>query len=188
MKACLLVAGLLISFIGFTQEKVLPKLKGGTKMQYLANVNGQEIPVGFKIDSIAGDYLKIGWSVEGYGEGAWVMKQKSLQSATGSLSENPEPGVELVLPDDKAQLILSKDQLGTVIKDKKLKHNNVEFTVVAPSAENAFKVSDKTVDAIYLESADKSSKLWILNNPALPFILKIVGNTGGPDLTMLSVD
>jgi len=188
MKACLLVAGLMISLVGFTQEKVLPKLKGGTKMQYLANVNGQEIPVGFKIDSIAGDYLKIGWSVEGYGEGAWIMKQKSLQSATGSLSENPEPGVELVLPDDKIQLVLSKDQWASIIKDKKFKHNNVDFTLVPGSADNGFKVGDKAVDVLYLESGDKSSKLWILNNAALPFVLKIVGNTGGPDLTMLSVD
>ena len=100
-------------------------------MQYLANVNGQEIPVGFKIDSIAGDYLKIGWSVDGYGEGAWIMKQKSLQSASGSLGDNPEPGVEQVLPDDKDSIGFIKGSVGNVIKDKKLKHNNVEFTVVA---------------------------------------------------------
>src|SRR5688572_14290279 len=136
MKACLLVAGLMISLVGFTQEKVLPKLKGGTKMQYLANVNGQEIPVGFKIDSIASDYLKIGWSVEGYGEGAWIMKQKSLQSATGSLGENPQPGVDQVVPDDKTQLVLSKDQWAAITRDKKLKHNNVEFSVAAPAAGN----------------------------------------------------
>ena len=188
MKACLLVAGLMISLAGFAQEKFLPAVKGGTKMQYVANVNGQDIPVGFKIDSIAPDYLKIGWSVEGYGEGAWVMKQNSLQSATGSLGENPEPGVEQVLPDDKTQLVLSKDQWGTVAKDKKLKHNNVEFSVVAPAAENAFKVGEKPVDVVYLESADKSSKLWILNSPTLPLIVKVVGNTGGPDLTLLSLD
>ncbi|HTE28114.1 hypothetical protein [Flavitalea sp.] len=188
MKACLLVAGLMISLIGFTQDKFVPNVKGGTKMQYLANVNGQEIPVGFKIDSMAADYLKIGWSVEGYGEGAWIMKQKSLQSSSGSVSENPEPGVDLVLPDDKAQLIISKDQWGTVTKDKKLKHNNVEFTVVGSAADNDFKVGDKSVDVIYLESPDKASKLWILNNAALPLMVKVVGNMGGPDLTLLSIN
>jgi hypothetical protein len=188
MKVCLLVAGLMISLAGLAQERFLPAVKGGTKMQYLANVNGQEIPVGFKIDSMAADYLKIGWSVEGYGEGAWIMKQKSLQSATGSLGENPEPGVEQVLPDDKSQLVLSKDQWASIGKDKKVKHNNVEFAVVPPAAENDFKVGDKSVDVIYLESADKASKLWILNNAALPLIVKVVGNTGGPDLTLLSLN
>ena len=120
--------------------------------------------------------------------GAWIMNQKSLQSGTGSLGDNPQPGVDQVVPDDKTQLVLSKDQWAAITRDKKLKHNNVEFSVADPAAGSEFKVGDKSVDVIYLESADKSSKLWVLNNPAFPLIAKVVGNTGGPDLTMLSIN
>ena len=116
------------------------------------------------------------------------MNQKSLQSGTGSLGDNPQPGVDQVVPDDKTQLVLSIDQWAAITRDKKLKHNNVEFSVAAPAAGSEFKVGDKAVDVIYLESADKSSKLWVLNNPAFPLIAKVVGNTGGPDLTMLSIN
>ena len=56
------------------------------------------------------------------------------------------------------------------------------------AADNGFKIGEKPVDVIYLESGDKSSKLWVLNNPALPLMVKIVGNTGGPDFTLLSVE
>ena len=188
MKTCLLFAGLFITVASFSQSKFLPDFKAGSKMQYAAVVNGQEIPVLFTIDSVAAEYLKLGWSVEGYGQGAWVMKKNSLQSATGGMAENPEPGVELVLPDDKAQLILSKDQLAAATKDKKVKHNNVEFNVVPVPAGSEFKLADKVVDVIYLESADKSSKIWVLNNPALPLFLRVVGNTSGPDLNLLTLN
>jgi hypothetical protein len=188
MKACFLFTGLLISLSSFSQTKVLPEVKSGTKMQYTAMVNGQEIPVMFSIDSLALDYLKIGWSVEGYGAGAWIMNKKSLQSANSGMGENPEPGVEQVLPDDKAQLVLSKDQWAAAIKDKKVRHNNSDFNIVALPAGGEFKLKDKVVDAIYLETADKSTKMWVLNNPALPLLVKVVGNTNGPDLTLLTIE
>lgn len=142
----------------------------------------------FSIDSLAADYLKIGWSVDGYGDGAWIMNKKSLQSANSGLGENPEPGVEAVLPDDKAQLILSRDQWASAMKDKKVKHNNTDFNVVAVPAGSEFKLKDKIVDVVYLESADKSAKMWVLNNPSLPLFLKVVGNTNGPDLTLLTME
>lgn len=187
MKGCFLFVGLMISLASFSQGKFLPEVKTGTTMQYLANVNGQEIPVGFKVDSLAAEFLKIVWSVEGYGEGTWIMKKNSLQSATGTLAENPEPGVEVVLPDDKIQLLFSKDQFAMITKDKKVKHNNVDYTVAAASATNEFKLADKAVDVIYLESADKSSKIWALNNAAFPLLVKVLGNANGPDLTLLSL-
>jgi hypothetical protein len=188
MKAFLLFAAIILSVAGFSQSKYLPEVKSGTKMQYLANVNGQEIPVGFKIDSMTSDYLKVGWSVEGYGEGAWIMNKKSLQSGTGGVGENPEPGVEQVIPDDKIQLILSKDQWAALAKDKKVKHNGVDYNVVPAAGDNEFKLGDKVVDVIYLETADKSGKMWVMNNAAFPLLIKSLGNITGPDLTLLSLN
>ena len=187
MKALLLIVMLTVSFASFSQGKFLPEIKTGTKMQYTATVNGEQIPVGFSIDSMLTDYLKIGWSVEGYGEGSWIMNKKSLQSGTGSIAENPEPGVQMVLPDDKVQLIFSKDQWAALAKDKKAKHNNVEFNVATAAAGDEFKLDDKIVDVVYIESAGKTSKIWLLNNPAIPVILKITGNTAGVDLVAMSI-
>lgn len=187
MKSCLIFAALLLTFAGYSQDKVMPNLKTGTKMQAIANVNGQEIPLGLRIDSLMPEYFKLSWSVEGYGDGSWVMKKASLQSGNGGMGENPEPGVETVVPDDKVQFILSKDQWASLMKDKKVKHNGVEYNLVPVAAGNEFKLDNKIVDAVYLESADKSSKLWVLNNPAIPFLLKHSGNANGPDVTILTV-
>jgi len=187
MKSCFLFFGLVISLAGFSQSKFLPEIKNGTSMAYLANVNGQDIPVGFKVDSMAAEFLRIIWSVEGYGEGTWIMNKKSLQSATGTLGDNPQPGVEVVLPDDKIQLLLSRDQFSMLTKDKKVKHNDIEYNVVPASAGTEFKLADKAVDVVYLESADKSSKIWVLNNAAFPLLVKVIGNVNGPDLTLLTL-
>lgn len=187
MKASLFLAALLLTINGFSQDKMMPDFKTGTKVQALANVNGQEIPLGLKIDSLMPEFFKLGWSVEGYGEGSWVMKKTSLQSGTSGMGENPEPGVETVVPDDKIQFIFSKDQWAALTKDKKVKHNGVEYTIMPVAAGNEFKLDNKVVDAIYLETANKNSKLWVLNNPAFPFFLKSVGNPNGPDITVLTV-
>jgi hypothetical protein len=187
MKASLFFAALLVGFTGFSQDKMMPELKTGTKFQAIANVNGQEVPLGLRIDSLVPEFFKLGWSVEGYGEGSWVMKKTSLQSGTGGMGENPEPGVETVVPDDKIQFVFSKDQWAALMKDKKVKHNGVEYNVVPMAAGNEFKLDNKIVDVIYLETADKNAKLWVLNNAAMPFFVKSVGNPNGPDVTILTV-
>ncbi|RYY31112.1 MAG: hypothetical protein EOO04_02500 [Chitinophagaceae bacterium] len=180
---CLFISGSL-----FSQQKFLPTVKSGTKMQYMANVDGQDVPVGFSIDSATADFLKIGWSVEGYGDGTWVMNKKSLESATSSSGENPQPGVEVVLPDDQLMLVLSRQQWKALQDSKKMVHNGTNYVLVPSSSQNELKLGDKSVDVLYVESDNKSSKIWILNNPFLPVMLKVVGNPNGPDLNVLSIN
>jgi hypothetical protein len=188
MKSLLVGVSLLISGTVFSQAKFLPVVKSGTKMQYMAQVEGQDIPLGISIDSASAEYLKIGWSVEGYGDGSWVMKKKSLENATSGVGENPQPGVETVLPDDKAMLVISKDQWNALQKDKKMTHNGTTYMLGEAGTSNELKIGDKVTDAIYVESENKASKIWILNNASLPIMLKVVGNTNGPDLSVMSIN
>lgn len=188
MKSLLLGLSLICSGALFSQTKFLPAVKSGTKMQYLAQVDGQDIPLGISIDSTSAEYLKIGWSVEGYGDGSWVMKKKSLENGTSAVGENPQPGVETVLPDDKIMLVISKDQWNALQKDKKMTHNGTTYLLGEASADNELKIGDKVADVIFAQSENKSSKIWILNNPSLPMMLKVVGNTNGPDLSVMSID
>ncbi len=188
MKSLLFGLCLICSGSLFSQTKFLPAVKSGTKMQYMAQVDGQDIPLGISIDSTSPEYLKIGWSVEGYGDGSWVMNKKSLENGTSAVGENPQPGVETVLPDDKIMLVISKDQWNALQKDKKMTHNGTTYLLGAPAPDNELKLGDKVTDAIYVESENKSSKIWILNNPSLPLMLKVVGNTNGPDLAVMSIN
>jgi len=188
MRTLFLGLSLFISGTLFSQQKFLPDVKSGTKLQYMAKVDGQDVPVGFSIDSATSDFLKIGWSVEGYGDGAWVMNKKSLESATSSSGENPQPGVELVLPDDQLMLVLSRQQWNALKNDKKMAHNGTNYVLVPSSTENELKLGDKAVDALYVESENKSSKMWILNSASLPVMLKVVGNPNGPDLNVMTIN
>ena len=119
MKKFFLLAALLTSLISFSQDSYKPAIKKGSKLKYLAHVDGQDIPMLLSFDSISTTYLKLGWEIDGYGAGSWVMSAKSLESSTSGYWGNPS-----------------------------------------------------------------GTKIWVLNDPAMPLLLKIEGNTKGPDLVV----
>jgi hypothetical protein len=180
---CLLMAGTV-----WAQDKYVPVIKQGTKLAYSAYVDGQTFPCTFSFDSVGTGYIKVGWNVEGFGNGAWVMKSKSLESGVKGLWGQPSPGTDEVLADDKTVLVFSKGQWDQLQKDKKIDFDNQSFTVKTPTEQQQLKIAGKPVDAFFAENAAGSTRIWILNNAAFPVMLKIEGNTLGADLTINSVE
>jgi hypothetical protein len=130
----------------------------------------------------------VGWTVEGYGSGTWVMKSKSLESGTKGYWDQPLVGQQVDLPDDQTVLLFSKAQWDMLQKDKKVIFDQQTFTVKTPSEQQQLKISGKPVDAFYLENPNGATRIWILNNATSPVLLKIEGNTLGADLTLNSVE
>jgi hypothetical protein len=180
---CLLIAG-----SAWAQDKYVPEIKQGTKLAYSAYVNGQTFPVTFSFDSITTGYIKLGWNVEGFGNGTWVMKSKSLESGLKGFWGQPSPGTEEVLADDQAVLVFSKAQWDQLQKDKKIDLDNQSFSVKTPTEQQQLKIAGKAVDAFFAENAAGSTRIWILNNAFFPVMLKIEGNSLGADLTINSVE
>jgi hypothetical protein len=85
-------------------------------------------------------------------------------------------------------VLFSRAQWDMLQKEKKINFDQQTFTVKTAAEQQQLKISGKPVDAWYLESANGSTKLWILNNAASPLMLKIEGNTLGADLTINSVE
>ena len=188
MKKITLALCLLVAVSSWAQEKFTPAIKQGTKLNYSAFVNGQTFPCTFSIDSVDTGYLKVGWAVEGYGSGAWIMKNKSLESAIKGFWGDPSPGTQEEVPDDKSILVFSKAQWEMLQKDNKLNFDQQTFTVKTPSEQQQLKLAGKPVDAFLLENPNGTTRIWILNNAAFPVLLKIEGNTLGADLTINSVE
>jgi hypothetical protein len=180
---CLLMAGAV-----WAQDKYVPVIKQGTKLAYSAYVNGQAFPCTFSFDSVGAGYIKVGWNVEGFGNGTWVMKSKSLESGVKGLWGQPSPGTEEVLADDQTVLVFSKGQWDQLQKDKKIDFDNQSFTVKTPSGQQQLKIAGKPVDAFFAENAAGSTRIWILNNASFPVMLKIEGNNLGADLAINSVE
>jgi hypothetical protein len=188
MKKLLIGLGLFVAVSSFAQDKYSPVIKQGTKLNYSAMVNGQNFPCVFSMDSVAAGYVKVGWSVEGFGSGSWVMKSKSLESGNRGFWSQPSPGTQEDLADDQVVMLFSKAQWDMLQKDNKITFDQQTYTVKTPTEQQELKISGKPVDAYYLESSNGSTHIWILNNAATPLLLKIEGNTLGADLTLNSVE
>jgi hypothetical protein len=188
MKKIIYALCLLAAVPALAQEKYVPAIKQGTTLRYTAYVNGQSFACAFSFDSIATDFMKIGWNIDVLGSGSWVMKSKSLQSGTRRYSGQPSPGMQEELPDDQTVLLLSKAQWESLQKDKKVNYDQQFYTVKAPTPEQQLTVGGKQLDAILLESPDASIHVWILNSAAFPILLKSEGNSVGADLIINAVE
>ncbi|SEN33563.1 hypothetical protein [Niastella yeongjuensis] len=188
MKKILFGLSLFVAASSFAQDKYSPVVKQGTRLNFSAMVNGQTFPCVFSLDSLTAGYVKVGWTVEGFGSGGWVMKSKSLESGNRGFWNQPSPGTVEDMADDQVVVLISKAQWEMLQKDKKINFDQQVYTVKTPTEQQQLKISGKTVDAYYLESANGSTHIWILNNAATPLLLKIEGNTLGADLTLNSVE
>jgi hypothetical protein len=188
MKKIMLGLCLLMALSSMAQEKYAPVIKQGSKMHYSAFLNGQTFPCIFSLDSVTATYAKVGWTVEGFGSGTWIMKSKSLESGVKGYWNQPSPGTDEVLAEDQTAILFSKAQWDMLQKEKKLNFDQQTFTVKTPSEQQQIKLSGKPVDAFLLESPNGSTRIWLLNNAAFPVLLKIEGNSLGADLTINSVE
>lgn len=186
MKKLLLALCLLGSLTTFAQDKVNPGIKKGSRFSYTIYTNGQTIPFTAVVDSLGSDYVKIGWALEGMGTGGWVMKKKSLESANRGYWSQPTAGTDEELPDESTVMILSKAQWNGLQQEKKFSYNDATFTV--KEGAGGLKIGDKTMDAVLAEGPGGNTRLWILNNPAFPALLKVEGNPHGVDMEIITIE
>ena len=181
-----------ISVIAITlhaQEAFNPPIKKGVKLHYTVNTgDGQQLPLLISVDSIAPKYVKLGWNIEGMGAGGWVMKENSLNNATRGWWGEPVAGSDMDIADEQLVLMLSKAQWNAISKDKKTEYDQQNYHVKQPSDQQSLKLNGKTLNVIMLESLNGASRVWVLNNPLFPAILKIEGNPMGIDLWVTSID
>lgn len=170
-KNLLLGVGLLVAASSFAQDKYSPVIKQGSKLNYSAMVNGQNFPCVFSLDSMAADYVKVGWSVEGFGSGSWVMKSKSLESGNRGFWNQPNPGTQEDLADDQTVVLFSKAQWDMLQKDKKITFDQQTYTVKTPTDQQELKVSGKWLVA---------SRLLLRLPRHLPPAISLPCRTQGP--------
>lgn len=186
MKKMLLALCLLCSAASFAQDKVSPVIKKGSRLGYTLLTSGQTIPFTAVIDSLGSDYVRIGWTIEGMGSGGWVMKKRSLETAKNGYWTQPTAGTDEELDEETAVLMISRQQWNSLQQDKKFVYNDAVFT--AKTEQTGLKVAGKNIDVILVEGPGGSTRLWILNNPAFPVLLKVEGNPHGVDLELNTIE
>ncbi len=172
MKRILLSLFCLSISLSLFAQKTLPEIKAGTNMVANAYLQGVAYPLIFSVKSIKAP-ITLAWSVEGYGDGEFVISEKALESGKSLFLTQPELGTTK-LSDSETYSLISKAAYKLLIDTKAFTYSGIKFkaktTGLVP-----FKIGDKEIDATQIASEDGKIELWILNNPNFPFILQTVG-------------
>ena len=153
-------------------QKTLPEIKDGTKMIASAFLQGQAYPLNFAVKSTKAP-VTIAWSVEGYGDGEFVISEKALESGTAIYLTQPSLGTTK-LSDSETYGLISKAAYKLLLDTKAFTYSGIKFKAKT-TALIPMKIGGKEMDATQIVSEDGKIELWILNNPSFPFILQTAG-------------
>lgn len=167
-------------------QKYVPHIKDGTLMTYSvkSRATGQTANINLTMISLTPP-VKIKWEIPFVGKGFFEMSAKSIQSATKTLAEEPEPDEVTTMKDDETLLILSKDTYNCMITNKTFKLNGHTFNVQTDTA--AFKINKKDADVFYAVSTKGNREIWVLNNPDFPLICRSKHVTNLIDFELASI-
>ena len=153
-------------------QKMLPEIKDGTKMTASAFLQGQAYPLNFAVKSTKAP-VTIAWSVEGYGDGEFVISEKALESGNAIYLIQPSLGTTK-LSDSETYGLISKAAYKSLIDTKEFTYSGIKFKAKT-TALIPMKIGGKEMDATQIVSEDGKIELWVLNNPSFPFILQTAG-------------
>ena len=74
MKKLAFVFLTLLSLFAYSQDKYMPAIKQGSKLNYAIVTSDGATSIVIRIDSIASDFIKLGWMTENQSNGSWIMK------------------------------------------------------------------------------------------------------------------
>lgn len=169
-KVCLFLALILIVF-GASAQKYLPPIKAGTVLTYTAESRntGSTAAVTLTVINIT-DPIKIKWSIPGVGTGFYSMNAQSVQGASKTIAEEPEPDIVTNLDNDKTLILLSKNAYKSMMENKSFTLNGYTFNVEADTS--TFTINNKVANITVATTQKGHRTIWILNNPDFPIICK----------------
>lgn len=184
-KTCFLLLFIFL-YYSASAQKYLPTIKEGTVMNYNVKSRATGQPAGISLTIVSfTSPVKIKWDIPFVGNGFFEMSAKSLQSATKTLAEEPQPDEVTTMKDDETLLILSKDTYNSMVNNRKFLLNGYTFVVQTDTA--AFKINKKDADVFYAVSTKGNRKIWVLNNPNFPLICKAVKVTNLIDFELTAI-
>jgi hypothetical protein len=167
------VSSLVLFFLAFGAfaQKYLPQIKPGTVLTYTAESRntGMTATVTLSVISTT-DPVKMKWDIPGVGTGFYSMNAKSIQSASKTIAQEPEPDIVTNLDNDKTLILLSKDAYKSMVENKSFVLNGYTFNVQADTS--TFTINDKLANVTVATTEKGHREIWILKNPDFPMICK----------------
>ncbi len=180
---------LLLCFTAFSQSaKVNPALVSGLTLEYEILMQGQSIPLIMKIASTKDGELIFDFDLSnGSVTGKFVNAKANLDKGVSLNWDEPVQGEERRLDESQTLGIVSRPFLKSLKEQKKGKYDGMEFALKEIPEGKEISIGGKIYDAIYAETAEGGTRMWILNNDMYPVMLKIEGTSAGFDLIIKDI-
>jgi hypothetical protein len=154
-------------------QKVVPEIKAGSTLQATGSSNGRDFSLMLTVKSIVAP-VSIGWSVDGYGEGAFEMSAKAVDEGTQFLRVS-QPGLGVTkTADNETFNLISKTAYKSLSESKGFTYGGKKYSLKITDS-SALQINGKDTDVFHVASEDGQVELWILKGATLPLVVKSVG-------------
>jgi hypothetical protein len=169
-----------LSYLNAQVQQIQPKQ--GLELEYTIYPMGQVFPTTLTLDTLSTGALSISWKNSSGAGGKYIVTRAALDSGTTAFWGPPNYGQEVTLDSDQTMLVFSKKQWNELHKNGRVDFDGTMYARKEMSDNNQVLMDGKPADAIFLQSESSEARLWLLNNAALPLLLKVEKNPFGVDL------
>jgi hypothetical protein len=179
----LFILAILISY-NYCASAQSQKIQQGTKLEYIVIPQGRSINASLVVDRFTADTVSLTWHIA-YRSGRRAMVKNSLENGKLGYWDPPFDGEDIVIDEDKLLLCISRYSFRELKENAKMEFDGQAFAVKQKSL--LYKVNDKLLNAIYAESNNGATRLWILDDVSFPLILKLEGNPFNVDIELIEI-
>lgn len=185
MKKFILLAAAIIAIATSINAQEKLKIYQGQTLEYTVSAGGSTFPMEFDLDSLSDSNMELTWHLDDR-SGRFISSKASLDSAAGCYYQPPQDNTEVSLPPSLNFLRLSKATFKILLEKKQAIFDESVITLTTNSSKAGFMMGNRPIDALYAES-ETGAKIWVLNNPDHPFILKLENNPSQVDVVLVGI-
>lgn len=157
-------------------------------LQYTIYVNGSSFKYFIQFDSVSSRYVSVSWSDMRDRSGSYIMRSASLDSSVNGYWNPPQADAAIEIDKSQTVLMLSKLNYTRLKLQQKMVYDDKVFLLMEGAGTSAYTITSNTIPCLYAEAEDKSVKLWVYDNPAMPLLLKMQGNPNAVDFELTATE
>jgi hypothetical protein len=161
-----------------------PAIGEGTVLEYSIMPSGTFLTASLRIEKLNADTLLMSWQLNSR-SGRRGMLKKSMETAKRGYWEPPMDGEDFMIPEDQSLLSISKACYTELKQKGRMEFDGMFFTKSIDPVK--YDLNGLKVDAFSATSENGYTRIWVLDNPDLPLILKLDGNPFQVDIEITSV-
>jgi hypothetical protein len=158
------------------------------QLQYNIYVNGASLKYFIRLDSVSAKYASITWSDLRDRSGSYIMHGASLDSSVNGYWNPPQPFTTIEIDNSQTVLMLSKLNYTRLKQQKKMVYDGKVFLLAEGVTASNYTLTGNNIPCLYAEAEDKSVKLWVYDNAAMPLMLKMQGNPYAVDFELTATE